>query len=392
MTYSLMLNTSVVDGTPVPIQNITGLATGWRRWTDWLGGYDVGEFTVYADPFTLLTYFETWLRLDVTEEIGGLVLWNGEIRKMDFIQGNMPKSVDFNECYNRVRCSYGTGGDFTAYATNDYSISKFGRRSETLFESCDTLTDAEEERDYFLKKHGWPPLIAARDMRQGSQPAHLKVYVMGYKYSINDKPSPSIAVSDSIATALTTAIGDAYYVSVRSIGANTNAIVDDNDKERGWDFIERLLKMSDSSSNLFHGWIDENRKFTYQAVDLTPTYYVRGGRVFTDSGTSMEMHSRWLAPGIYRDMDSLLTGANRGGLLQDRNDFLVERVMVDEAGNLGFSSGDAYDFMTMLRANAGAGGGDTGGDSNKPSKWRWKYMSDAQKAWWIGGRVGPAPP
>jgi len=228
-------------------------------------------------------------------------------------------------------------------------------------------------------------------MRQGDKPAHLKVYVMGYKYSINDSFSPSgIAASDSIATALTTAIGDADYVSVRKIGANTNAIIDDNDKERGWDFIERLLKMSDSSSNLFHGWINENRKFTYKTVDLTPTYYVREGRVFTDSGTSMEMSPRWLAPGIYRDMDSLLTGQNRGGLLNDRNDFLVERVMVDAAGNLGFSSGDAYDFMVILRANASAPSGG-GGDSNKPSKWRWKYMSDAQREWWLGGRVGPAP-
>lgn len=391
MTYSLMLNTSVIDGTPSPIQNITSIATGWRRWIDWVGGADIGEFKIYGDPQKLLNYFESWIRLDLTEEQGGLVTWNGEIRKMDLVHGNMPKSIDYNECFNRVRCSYGTGGSYCAWRSNTASQNRYGIRELTLNKSCNTITVAENETDLFLERYSWPPLISARDMRQGDDPPHLRVYAMGYKYSIGDLDCRNVSVDsgDTISVAIGATVDDAPYVTKKSVDTNSNTIVDDNAKQNAWEFLSQLIQMTDSSGSLFRGWIDSQRYFRYKKMDLTPTYYVREGQVYTDTGTSMKVHPRWLEPGIYRDMDSVLVGAARGGMLNDRNDFLVERICVDADGNLGFSSGDAYDFMVILRTNESEASG--GGGGSQPSKWRWKYMTDEQKAWWLGGKVGPAP-
>ena len=392
-SYSLTLRTSIIDGTPSPIGNISNIAKKWQRYTDWLGGYDIGTFNVYGTPAKLRSYFETWMRLDVIESVGGIDIWNGEIRKMDFMQGNMPLSIDFNECYNRVRCSYGTGGSYCAWGSNTDSQAKYGIREKTLQVSCDTEAGAIDERDRFLEQYAWPPLIPARDLRRMSDEIYLRVYVFGYKYSIGDLDCRNVSVNegDTISAAVDATVDDAVYVTTRSVDTNSNTVIDDNDKENAWEYLSRLLVMTDSSGNLFRGWIDANRNFFYKIWNLTPAYYVRNGRVYTDAGARVEYNPRWLEPGIYRDLDSVLTGQNRGGLLQDRNDFLVERVFVDEHDNFGFMTADSVaDFMMLVRAleqEAGDGGGTGGGGS----KWKWGQMTDAQKKWWQGGRVGPAP-
>jgi len=377
--YSLTLQTSVVDGTPSPIRSITEIATGWQNYTDWIGGDDMGEFTVYGDAGKLQAYFDAWLRLDVIEEDGGVITWRGEIRRMELGQANVVRTFDFGECYNNLNVQYGTGERLSSWANLTECQAEYGVRSKWIISNAATSGAAGNERTFQMKKAGWPPLGVGQDIRQSTDNPYLKVYVFGYKHSINDKYVPtSISGATAISTALDTTIDYADYVSVRMISTNTNTVVDDYQKQRSWDACADWVAMTDGSDNLYRGWVDSNRKFTYKVVDLTPTYYVRNGMVYTDAGASVQLRPRWCGPGIYRDMDSVLTGQNRGGLLNDRNDFFVHRTFVDENGEFHFiPAGSIADFMTLLSAKQAASGG-----GEKERKWRWGKMTDEEREWW----------
>jgi hypothetical protein len=355
------------------------MADGWRRYVDWAGGADTGEFTIYAPIHVLKSIYDTWLRLDVIEDVGGIITWRGEIRRIEFSQGNVVMARDINHMENRIRAFYGTGGSKTDWGTNANSIVHYGTREGLIQNGPNTSAEAVYERDFRLMLVGWPHDEPSRDV-QASKP-FVKCYVMGYKHSMNDRFNADVAEGDSLYTAFNTLVTAAYYVSAGSIANNTVTTTAHPGIRRVWDLCEEYISRTDSSHNIYRGWINADREFNYRAWSLTPEYYLRGGQVYSSS--DQHINPRFLDCGVYRDQDSVLIGSDRGGLFSDRSDFLVKRIYVDEFDNFGFVPfGQVTDLIQTIRTLEQAQSGGSS-DSGHEMKWRWGHMTEEERDWWL---------
>ena len=350
--YSLILRTRPTSSstTPSVIETITDMASEWNRNKIYNGGADIGTFTVYGDANFLAPMWQTWLGLDILETDQGIHTWNGQICRVELYAGSVAMARDINLMYNRVRGTYVWGLEepadvWTSWYQNTYSQHKYGIREEKVDPPTDLKADAELQVQYVLKMHGWPPRYpCANILKPGEQP-NLKVYVNGYKHSLNNR----VIQEDSswwssffsgigyqyedVSVAIKDIIDNSDYVRAGRIATNNHQILlDAGIGMKGGDFLDDLLEITDTSQNLYHGWIDNERKFHYERFDNEPEYYVFNGEVYADSGATVAVAPRHIRPGIFRVMDFPVSGEDEASIFDDRRDVLIEDISIDAGG------------------------------------------------------------
>ena len=324
------------------IDTITNEAVEWARNKRYQGGADVGTFKVFGDVNKLASYYQTWLGLDVLEIDQGIKTWNGQIRRVELHAGSLGVARDMNLMYNKVKVQY-TNDDGvvlkTSYKTNSYSIAQYGTREEEVTGLLTDSTDADHQADFILALHGWPPRFACAGIREIDAAPFLLCYVNGYIHTINDKYAPYESTwpvpvnTETVSDAIEDIIDDSDYVKVQRIGSNSiDVFTDDGEGERAGNYLDKLLEITNSSEQMHHGWVDNDREYYYETEDFVPKYYIKGGRVYADSGGTVLVAPRHISPGVFRVLDLPIIGPDETSLFEDRRDVLIEDISIDPFG------------------------------------------------------------
>lgn len=367
--YELIIRTPIhklaaktSQATEIPGGNITdlpGVTDSWERNKVWLLGDDMGRFTIQGTATELAEYYNNWLTYDVAEmSAGGIVTWNGMITKLILKTGIIPRTFDRSEMRNKVRATVGDGiGTYTAFANNLYSQEAYGIRVAYIQPGVDTLTEANAERDAYLKSNAWPSeKPSGGDASRYGKMAELVVYVQGYKATLDDQYADDVTITpaNGISTALSVTITGSLYVNTRALATNATVLYDDVELIPAGELVEKLLAVSDGSGNLFRGVIDGNRNFYYRAITNAPNYVIQGGKVYYSAGDHSDVDSRLLEPGIYRDLDFPISGQHRDAFFADRRDIWVNSVFVDRQGRPRFQAetSQVSDYQTLRWSEA----------------------------------------
>lgn len=366
--YTLTLRTSPVDlssktDTPEVVMHISdleGVKDSWSRNITWLGGCDLGEFQVYGNADELSKYFTSWLGLDIIEDDMGIITWNGQIVEIELHTGVLPKRRSLTRMHNRVKAHVDAQPDqypFIPWQNHLQSQAIYGVREQIIEPGCYAYAQTIDEAQYHLRRYGWPPLETVATTRNPNDRSYLKVRCMGYKWTVNNRYVEFTGLSGLLkdrSKAIEDVLDDSQYVTPVSLDANTADIEEDVDNEKGWDFIEKLLQLSDDSYNIYHGWVDMDRQFYYKTVDTSNIdYYIVNGKVRAESSaTAQELRPRHVRPGIFRDMDFPLWGAEDSHWLADRADILVVDVAVGPDGLIQYLPADASvaEFLRYYRS------------------------------------------
>ena len=334
--YSLILSTSAITGNePSVIMPITSLAQHWNRSRLWKGGSGSGYFTVYGSRNELRRYFETWLTLNVHEEVGGIKTWNGFIVGLNLQIGSIPRGLFYNRIWNKVAAIYYRRRKITDWQSDTHSQNKYGVRELIITVPSRSLADAERQREFTLWSNSWPQ-PSALWLRPGEQRDHLIVYVSGYWNEVDNHITPTLTSEPDISTALTTIIDASASVTARNLAANSNAC-DDIELlyQRSWYAINHLLNFTDENNNPMRGYIDEHRQFRYKVASTTPTAYLRNGLAYHAAGDSIPMNPRLLDAGYYRDAAMhQLQGKLPDSLWAGQTDILINELWVTETNVL----------------------------------------------------------
>lgn len=366
--YALILRTgpqflSSKTSDCTPIATITDIAQEWDRNTLWNGGCDIGTFVVYDNYDILAQYWQSWLGLDILEVDQGIKTWNGQIQRVELYSGSVGMARDMSQMFNSVRSIY-TDEDgevhFTAWFDNDYSQAMYGVREEQLDPPTELSTDVIHQINRTLELHGWPPRFPCDQISEPGDRSYLKVYVSGYLHTLNNRvivPSRfGWVFIKNVDDVIDDIIDDSDYVNKSYIAANNHAIYSNaGDGMKYGDFLLDLLDLTDTSENIYHGWIDANRQFRYEALDLTPQYYIKGGKVWADAGAVTEISPRHVRPGVFRVLDFPVSGADKESIFFDRRDVLIEDISVDALGTPSYKPrqseiSDYIAYMSSRRA------------------------------------------
>lgn len=215
----------------------------------------------------------------------------------------------------------------TEWATDDDSISQWGRIEKVLLEGGRSDADATARVQDYLNKRAWPRSVPpdeyeVRDL-QGAQDS-LSVLFGGYVRTmnwLNLLDGGTAAASAHV----TTLVGEAAFVSAGTIETNSLSVqVEEEDPELIWDAIEKIIESGDGSGR-WNGGVYGNRRFNYEAAPTTVEYHYRGGLLLEKNEALVEP---WRArPGRLVRLDDAPVGPGEitGDEADDpRNTFVIE--------------------------------------------------------------------
>jgi len=399
MSYSLQLMTPVIDGGTSPIVSLTDIALGWERVIHLQGGYWSGHFDILGDASELTDYFYNWLNLHIQEESGGLRTWEGRIVEMDLSTGNATRRKSLLTMANKVRVDYtDDNGDSqrTAWATQAQSIAQYGEQWEILGAYDYIQLTAEAKRAFYLAHNAWPIARPAGGIA-AAEYAALSVTVGGYIGTLNNRyTTTGVGVGNLSARISEIVTTDSEFLVVTRIDTNTvqvSNVLDDDSPIRPWDLILEYAELGDADQNLWRFFVDNDRRVYYHQLATQPTYFLRGGQVYLSSGGGAALEPWQMQPGIYRDLDVPVSGKEKGSVLDDLRDIIVDKVRVSADGQYTLSAADImYDeqFDALQNYLVAAEIPKVAETPEKKRKFTWPTMNEAQRAW-LRGRIGPYP-
>lgn len=330
----LRLYTKVNDGLGF-VADLGPRARGWRRSIRRNGGYWLGHFGYEGSEQDLIEAFQNWLGYHVEERAGGMKTWEGLVYELDLTVGGVTRRKSLDLLGNHVRAEYTDGSSvrqITSAATNDESIGRFGRK-EVILSALDFLqTPAEAYRDSYLSEGAWPIARTVGLNKMGG--AALDVTVAGYVHTaawrneqVGDGSSDNL--SDWVDEIVTT---DCEFLTSAVIEANTLAVDKDTvNYETAWDVLKKLVDLGDASGNRYRFHVGNDRRAYYEQIDISPSYYLRGGVLYTTPGSPASVDPWSVKPGVVRDFQ--YTGGDQyTGWLGSAKDFYLDEVEVGPGG------------------------------------------------------------
>ena len=330
---SLRIYTSQLTDDGTFVMDLSELATIQGVSEDFLGGYGALSFSLVAkngsEEALLDQLFDSALGFHVVEAYGE-VSWCGMVVEVDREWGWVRERVslidDARPFANAVRVEYDSG--FTGYATNDTSITRYGRRELTVKESDMVSADAEQLRDGLLNAYAWPEPYAASVLRSPVGQLTLYVTCMGYYGTAAWQDSAvtvvgSVAISSVIEDLIDT---DCPHLTKGRIDTVADTVTDDALRgDTAWARMVALVEMIDSG--IYRLWVDAARRVHLEAVDVgAPAYRItREGVRERLAGPVLEP---WRCkPGLYENAQRRVAHTMPGGRLASGRTMLVERVM-----------------------------------------------------------------
>jgi len=145
---------------------------------------------------------------------------------------------------------------------------------------------------------------------------------------------------------------DAEFLSTGTIETNylpVNRVL--NSPGRAWDVLLDVADLSDLNDDPRHIFVDIGRRFTYQKIETSPSYYLRQDAIYSSIGGRVAINPYHLRPGVVRDIAYPVGGQEYSGWLESAQDIYVEEVEVDEDGEVSLKY-HLYDEAELLQNKA----------------------------------------
>lgn len=334
--YALRLFEPVKLGSAM-VADLTRRVGGWKRTIRLQGGYWRGSFEMTGNLNDMLEAFQNWLGYHVSEDVGGVVSWEGLIWSLELRHGGLVRRRSYDDIANAISAVYLDENDLkqTAAAVTDTdSIARYGRKE--LRVELDTYATAAitARQNVELGQRAWP---WARPDGFGGGESRLMVEVAGYvscaqfRY-VTATDDATGNISAWVSNVLTTDCAEFLTANVIS----TNTLQQKRTLRMGrraWDLLEELTGLGDSSYNPWRIWVESGRRVNYRQLDLTPIYTRRGGVIY-DAAGGFSVSPYLLRPAVVRDLDYPIRKSELGSPYADARDFLVAELSVDHAGRV----------------------------------------------------------
>jgi len=336
--YALRLFEPVVTGTAF-VQDLTPRAMNWQRAVRLMGGCWQGSFSLTGDLSQLQEFFYQRLGYHIEERVSGTLTWEGMIYAMELQNAGVRRRRSLDLMANAVWARYISGIGVvaeTSVATEDDSITRYGRKEEMISLDGFPQAAAEARRDTMLAEHAWP---WARPLGVSPLPggAILNVVVCGYVFTANweyvtvdDGAMGNVSgwVEDIVDT-------DCPFLTVGRIDTNTLQVKRElTIDQRAWDTLAELALLGDADGDPWRFYVEIGRTASYEQVDITPRYYLRDNGLYDSLGSRMAVTPWLVQPGVVRDAQYPVTRAEPGSFLDDARDILVDEVEVSTTSGL----------------------------------------------------------
>lgn len=364
---SMRIYSPLLDGAAF-IEDVSDLATGYRRSIRRQGGYWLGEFLYNNEPNKMAQFFYERLGCHFVEVSGGFTTWMGMIYEMEFTLNGVTRRRSLDTLANYVTTTYlDTAGEVqtSAAATNDESIARFGRKEEMLLLDGYEQAAAEARRDTYLKENGWTwPRVVGLGL--GRADIQLSIALCGYSFTANWRfesagDGSTGNLSDWLRSIIQT---DCEFLTPGSIAENTLQVrKETSTPQRAWDTMMELVELGDTAGNPYRLYVDNGRRAIYEPISKEPLYWLRGGELYNTAGGTATVDPWQLKPAVIRDTSYPVRRKELGAWLDDARDCLIDEV---EVGNSGivlktdeFEEGDLLaaqqDYEAMLENEQGGG-------------------------------------
>jgi hypothetical protein len=328
------------------LADITEDAKGWRRSTRLQGGYWQGSFTVEGELADLQTWFYDRLGCHLVEVVGGQTTWEGLVYEVELTHRGVKRRRSLDLMQNAVRATYSMWEGHTAltdWQINSAAINRYGRKEELLSLTAMNQTAAQTQATTTLNGAAWPWPRAVGWEPESHDKTSLTVNVCGYVFCANWRyASQAFSWQDGTATiglsAWITEIAAADLTEFLSLGwarANTLSVQKYITQPcRVWDHFNDLVKLGDSSGNLWRLYVGAGRRLYYEQAATAPALYLRRGELFTAAGAPAAVSPFTVLPCVVRDQEYPGTHTESGSLLSDPRDFLTDEVEVGADGRI----------------------------------------------------------
>jgi hypothetical protein len=209
--------------------------------------------------------------------------------------------------------------------------------------------DAYAESQLRLSHDPWPRALSIGQ----ATTAELRVYVAGYVHTANwmyveegDNSEDNMYTWLGEIVGTTTGIsplhggtdagaGDCQYLSANRIALNSTQV---NKKpsldSRAWDVIMENVVLGDSSQNIYRAYVTTGRRFNMDVVSFTPTYYIKGGKIYDGVAETTPVNPWSVQPAVFRDMDYTVSQEPYDSPFQDIRDTWVDEIVVHSDGRI----------------------------------------------------------
>lgn len=324
--------------------NLTKMGASWRRTIGWQWGYLVGTFTLEDSEEKLAEYMHRWLGYHLQEK-RSQVTWEGIVVDLT-LQSRIVRRRSLENVWNKVAASYITndGPQITAFVDDLASQTRFGIKEYIVSSNNMEQADAERGRDAFLAEHAWPVVERVGEGHEGAPV--LEGIAIGYGLTTDWQITQHTFTQDvdgndipeASGTLMGTFLAEAQYIASTSVAANANTILLDTDKRRLRTAIEDVVEKGGSSAAYWQIYVGNGRKAVYRQIDFAPKYFLQGGE-FRNSRNGPIIDPYLVKPNIVRDLAYPRGADYLGSPYQDRRDFLLREVIVDN-GSLEWQVGD----------------------------------------------------
>lgn len=350
------------------VEDVTAQARSWRRSTRMQGGFWQGSFTVEGELAELQKWFYDRLGYHVEERAaGGQVTWEGLIYELELSYGGVKRRRSLELMQNAVRARFTQYEGHTAnteWQSTAASIARYGRKEELLALEAMDATAAGYQVGTTLKHNGWPypRAVGIEAGQSGKGEASLTVSVCGYAFCCNWRyVSQAWSWQDGTATTTLNAwiseLATTDLTEFISVGwTRANALTVQKyvrEPVRVWDLMSELVKMGDSSGNLWRLHVGAGRRLYYEQVDVTPRLYWRQGGLFTSAGSQASTSPYTVQPGVVRDLEYPASRTEPGSILTDARDVLVDEVEIDGEGQISLKT-ELWSDADLLASQASA--------------------------------------
>jgi hypothetical protein len=337
--YNLLLYGHLAAADPPSfVDNVTGLAQGWRRSTRATGGYWLGSFQISGENIGreyLEWWYNNYLGNYFEEQTFGLTSWEGLVYEMNLTLDGIRyrRTLDKEWFHNRINVYY-RDANVQANAGWSEDIDSSGKYGEMNY--IDTIGEATAAgaaaiiltrlEDY---AHPRSRMVGGLEFSEGPRRMtadQLQVTVAGYISTMNWRYREASISATAADTAITTLVGASEFVTAGTIDTNALSIdADCTTPQRLWDLCEDIILQGDSVGNRWVGGVYEDRQFDYNAAATTVGYYIRGGDLF--DGAGQRVTPSLLKPDfIVRNANAPSGGTPIGGNVWDdpRNAWITE--------------------------------------------------------------------
>jgi hypothetical protein len=247
---------------------------------------------------------------------------------------------------------YGDAGVFqesptraeTGWYQDATSQSEYGTIEDILLEAGMSDDSAIALAETQLSERSWVRTVPPNEYKvEKATGTKLKLTLAGYVYTLRNKfttTTGTAAASSHVASILS----ESEFVTAGIIQPNTmDFMIDDRAPMRGWEVLNEITRVGDTSGNRWNCGVYGNRVFDYGQADMTVQYRMVNGLLYNIAGGLMEP---WFTlPGLVR-MDDMIAGpVGAGETADDARNVYIEEVEFSVADYLAGGYG-----MTLRRA------------------------------------------